>query len=341
MLCPLVQHSAWEAKETLSVAVRSSVVKAQEAAEEAARRSPSETPLADFAGDSDTEESASEACDTAAGSQCQDPASAPPRGRRGAADDDLITDMSRVPKNDGTGSSRFSRDVAEKDVALILRLRDEVLDGNPTPDVLPLEAQKQVHKRLFEAWAQDPANAEAMSRIEKECRGGKAGIMRAKASRHRSFCRERYGGKDWAHLFIAFGRVDDEIMEAFNWAVERMKEQRKALKGDGAALAPSSRGRGIQHRKSDAKKLREKGKSLDKLIESERVAYRHRRSTMTWPQWEKLQAKADGVWRRHQKLVDEMGVDYRGRDGNWVVQARPGVVGLTIQRWLDRRGRPT
>ena len=57
-------------------------------------------------------------------------------------------------------------------------------------------------------------------------------VDRELLSLHRVSCYERFGGREWMRLLIAFGRFDDEIMTAANAAHLERYARHKQSKGE-------------------------------------------------------------------------------------------------------------
>ena len=200
-------------------------------------------------------------------------ASASPRGR-------LMEDMFRVPKKDGTCTWRFSREIAVQDVTKVLQWREEALQGQPA-EILPWQLQKELQRKHYEDWANDPANAEQVRKVTERHKGVNHKILRDLNSQHRVFCFERFGGRDWMHLLMAFGRFDDEILAAVNKAGRERYERHRQQKGERwvpeevveqtRASAPT-RGRvvGVQHCKSAPKTMREGARRAEKKLNKAR-----------------------------------------------------------------------
>ena len=198
-------------------------------------------------------------------------ASAPPRGR-------IMDHLFRIPKNDGSGAWVFSREAAVEDISKVLQMRHEALSGSHC-DILSHELLKKLVRQHFDDWVKDPQNADTVLKIQDLHKGVKSKIIRDLSSRHRTYCFERYGGREWMHLLFCFGRFDDKILEAVNKAgrerLQRLKEERAAQWNSEEKLLEiwqanaSSRGRvfGIQHRKSQAKHLREQARKAEKQLD--------------------------------------------------------------------------
>ena len=138
--------------------------------------------------------------------------------------------MFRIPKNDGTGAWRFSREIAVDEVTQVLRWRAEALQDQMC-DIMPIHLQKLGHRQYFQDWLDDPANAKAV-RTAVELHRGQKRIKRDLNSLHRVYCHERFGGREWIYLLIAFGQLDEDIwlsaQEAFVQCHQRRKDKQSA-----------------------------------------------------------------------------------------------------------------
>ena len=93
--------------------------------------------------------------------------------------------------------------------------------------------------------------------------------------------------------------------------------------GKGPILAPAaSRGRGVQHQASDAKRLREAAKLQDKLLAKQKGGKATGRARMTHEEFRRAQQAADRAWQVACKTSDATGFAYYDRYGNRVNAAQ-------------------
>lgn len=129
-----------------------------------------------------------------------------------------MNDMFRSQRKGWTGPWRYSREMAVNDVSKILRWRAEALQGKSCP-ILPLELQKVLQRRDLDDWVNDPSNAEVLRDSAAEHTG--AALRREIDRLHFEFWYRRCGGRHWIHLLIAFGTLDDDILDAVNGVSNR------------------------------------------------------------------------------------------------------------------------
>ena len=264
-----------------------------------------------------------------------------------------MDDMFKAPKPNGQGWI-FSGVLAEQVVAQVLQWREEVSGGQPY-DLLPLELQKVIQRKHFELWRDDPAQADKVRTVTERRRGVKHKIFRDLWSMHRTHCFEQFGGREWMHMIIALGRLDDLVMQCMNEAWQLRSQEKQAKKGDTwlpegpfqemVSASASSRGPrrviGIQHVKSEAKVAREAAKRKEKELEREREAWVQGRSRISNNAWWRLLQDVARLWERAEELSQQAGVPYIGRGGEPKLQdmQSSGLVGRAIELWVAARQR--
>ena len=217
---------------------------------------------------------------------------------------------------------------------------------------MTFDLQKQVQRRHLEEWIRDPSNAEAVEFVRARHRGALHKIRRDLASMHRVFCYERFGGREWMHVLIAFGRLDDEILEVVNEAGRSRYQEHKAKKGDRwleedeverrrASAPPRGRVCGVQHSKSHAKLLREAAKREQKKLDKATSDWNAGRSCMSNSAWRALERRVAELWREAEIASDEAGRPYVGRDGEWSAlgQVDDSLVGRAIAIYRAKRSK--
>ena len=153
------------------------------------------------------------------------------------------------------------------------------------------------------------------------------------------------------HLLIAFGRLDEDILRAANEAHDERCRRLEQSKGDTwvpeealaerRASAPA-RGqvRGINHRTSSPKRLREKAKRAERELQQAEDSWRrgsNRWRLNEWSWWRWTQ-QVDDLWDRASWASQEAGVAYWGRDLKWHCNTDDtSFVALTIQKWREAR----
>ena len=264
--------------------------------------------------------------------------------------EDLMVDMFKIPKRDGSGGWRYSRPAAMADVTKILRWRHQALRGTRA-DILPMALQKQVQRQHFLDWLNDPENADVIRRTNELHGGVKNRIARDLLSKHRTFCYERFGGREWAHLLIAFGRLDDEILEAANEASAEIRQRIREEKGwrwvseddmeeRRASAPPRGPVMGIQHKSSHAKFLRESAKRAAKDLDRANWEWQFGIRYMSCPEWWALNRRVESLWSAAERASQKAGVPYVGRDGEMKYPGPPEpmcFVGLAIAKYSAKR----
>ena len=258
-----------------------------------------------------------------------------------------MEDMFRMPKNDGSGGWYYSRPIAEQEISKVLGWRNQVLGGEPC-DILSFELQKQVQRMHLDDWIQQ--NAEAVQIVRARHRGTNHRIIRDIASLHRVECFHRFGGREWMYLIIAFGRLDEEILDAMNEAARQRIQEHKEKKGaewieedevqrQRASAAPRGRVMGVQHSKSEAKLLREAAKKEQKKLEQADEAWNAGRRTMSNGAYRALVRRVENLWRQADRASAESGRAHVGRNHEWscVGQVDDSLVARAITIYRAKR----
>ena len=103
---------------------------------------------------------------------------------------------------------------------------------------------------------------------------------------------EEFGGREWQHILLALGDVDEEMVTIVNTIVQE-RTAASLLQQRGARAVPRAQRtqqevQGINHRISEAKAARSQAKQLDKIVTKEDAQYQQRTSTMSWANWNRL-----------------------------------------------------
>ena len=102
---------------------------------------------------------------------------------------------------------------------------------------------------------------------------------------------EEFGGREWQHILLALGDVDEEMVTIVNTIVQE-RTAASLLQQRGARAVPRAERTqqevGINHRISDAKAARAHARQLDKIRTKEEAQYQQRTSTMSWGNWNNL-----------------------------------------------------
>ena len=102
---------------------------------------------------------------------------------------------------------------------------------------------------------------------------------------------EEFGGREWQHILLALGDVDQEMVTIVNTIVQE-RTAASLLQQRGARAVPRAERThqevGINHRISDAKAARAHARQLDKIRTKEEAQYQQRTSTMSWGNWNNL-----------------------------------------------------
>jgi hypothetical protein len=152
-----------------------------------------------------------------------------------------------------------------------------------------------------------------------------------------------YGGREWCHILLATGDVDDLIVRLMGELVE---ERRTLASTQGQRPVPSARSQrpgpalGVQHTESDPKKARNHAKSLDKRLLEQQAWWDAglRDRCLAWPQWHELQMARDRAWDWAERLSIESGFPYFDRNGVRQQDEPRDLVGLALRRWCAQRG---
>ena len=229
-----------------------------------------------------------------------------------------MDDMFRIPKNDGTGAWRCSREIAIDDVAKVLQWRTEALQKQSC-DILPVPLRQLLERKYFEDWVQDVANAETVRRAQLRHGGG---VGKALRDLHRVYCYERFGGLEWMHLLIAFGRLDEDILLSFQEALceshrRRKEEQRRA----------SAPPRG--------KALHEAAKWQQRKLDEVSAQWQAGDRSMPYQAWRDLACQVEWLWR--EAFAASVPCDL-GSEGEGVPADRNSIsVAAACDKWMARR----
>ena len=91
--------------------------------------------------------------------------------------------------------------------------------------------------------------------------------------------------------------------------------------------------RGIQHKVAEAKRLRERGKLLDKEIKRQRHLWERGDRCMSREAWNRLVADADRAWEVALKASYEAGNPFNDREGVRCCNDPRDLVGLALREW--------
>jgi len=264
----------------------------------------------------------------------------------------MMQDMFKVPK-EGVPGVRFSSEAALKEITEVLQWRKEMM-GDTDVEIMPFEQQKLLHAMHFEAWKNDEANAKTV-----DCRrlfpDRVSNRNRQLKSAHRHYCYERFGGREWLYLIIAIGDLNDDVAAAMKQAIQQKLEELRDSKDEEtwtptevlrlakehklalAAMHGKPRPKGIEHKVSEAKVWREKGKYLDRLKARAKAGKYY----LTWSQWYELVANADEAWSIAEELSETAGVPHIGRDGEWKFQVQQdrSLVATALRIYSEIRAR--
>ena len=241
----------------------------------------------------------------------------------------------------------WSKSEGIQEVAQVLQWRSEELakNGLDQTDVLPFALQKIVQRKHYEMWRNDPQNQEMIKGKNTLHDWVTHKVERELLSLHRVFCRNRFGGREWMHLIIALGPLNDDILAAAEEAYWERYNLHKVTKGDAwvteedlaqkrASAPPRGDVKGINHKTSEAKRLREDAKSAQKQ-------FKQAQANQNWSGWTKDEWSrwVEEKWRVAEEASQQAGVEYKGRDKEWKCKKPEDAtfVGLTIKKWREAR----
>lgn len=241
----------------------------------------------------------------------------------------------------------YSGAVAVEHVGRILEWREEVAGTNP-PRVLPKEMHKEIKRRHFDSWVNDERQVDTVEAVKKLHDGTKHKVARDLASKHRVACYERFGGLEWMEMIIALGHLDDLALACMNQAMaERVAKKREeaVAKGIEWGASASSRGRdplevrGVQHKKSGAKVLREQAKRLQRTLQKEDEKWERgdRRNAMAgWLYYQKKR-ELEGMWDAAEEASQRAGVEYTDRFGktHFPKKSSDSLVGRALEIYRE------
>ena len=103
---------------------------------------------------------------------------------------------------------------------------------------------------------------------------------------------EEFGGREWQHILLAIGDVNEEMVTIVNTIVQERTAE-SLLQKRGARAVPRDQRtqqavQGINHRISEAKLARSQAKQLDKIVTKEYAQHEQGTSWMSWPDWNRL-----------------------------------------------------
>ena len=300
----------------------------------------------------------------------------------------------------------FSEQVATEEIAEVLSWREEAVAqaGLSKGLVLPFEHQKQIQARHYRRWVEDPQNADKVAKVSRRRRGVRHMMHRDLTSMYRSWCYERFGGREWLYILIALGDIDDDTIACMNRAFAAAKppdpadrasassrgpepEEASAARGqppvdrgpDAAAglgqeapdtqrgpepgEAPTAGGQvlpvaesqasgtsrcrlprserpgpvlGIQHQKSEAKRLRERARQLQKQFDKQAANWKG-----THRQWSQMESRLEQAWTAAEKASKLAGVPYTDRHGRRLNEPEQdtSLVGRALQLHQNDKGR--
>ena len=297
----------------------------------------------------------------------------------------------------------FSEQVATEEIAEVLSWREEAVAqaGLSKGLVLPFEHQKQIQARHYRRWVEDPQNADKVAKVSRRRRGVRHMMHRDLTSMYRSWCYERFGGREWLYILIALGDIDDDALRCMNEALAQKRsdrasassrgpepEEASAARGqplfvdrrpDAAAglgqeapatqrgpepgEAPTAGGQvlvvaesqasgtsrcrlprserpgpvlGVQHQKSDAKRLRERARQLQKQFDKQAANWKG-----THRQWYQMESRLEQAWAEAEKARKLAGVAYTDRHGRRLNEPEQdtSLVGRALQLYQNDKGR--
>ena len=158
---------------------------------------------------------------------------------------------------------------------------------------------------------------------------------RMRKSYYRSYERCAWGSLEWLHAFIAMGSLPTSFVDI----VRRLCADRKARAPAQVNPCQNRRvqrtepERGIQHKAAEAKRLRERGKLLDKEIKRQRHLWERGDRCMSREAWNRLVADADRAWEVALKASYEAGNPFNDREGVRRCDHPRDLVGLALREW--------
>jgi len=297
----------------------------------------------------------------------------------------------------------FSEQVATEEIAEVLSWREEAVAqaGLSKGLVLPFEHQKQIQARHYRRWVEDPQNADKVAKVSRRRRGVRHMMHRDLTSMYRSWCYERFGGREWLYILIALGDIDDDALRCMNEALAQKRSNRASASSRGpepeeasaasgqpllvdrrpdaaAGLgqeapatqrgpepgeAPTAGGQvlvvaesqasgtsrcrlprserpgpvlGVQHQKSEAKRLRERARQLQKQFDKQAANWKG-----THRQWYQMESRLEQAWAEAEKASKLAGVAYTDRHGRRLNEPEQdtSLVGRALQLYQNDKGR--
>ena len=169
-------------------------------------------------------------------------------------------------------------------------------------------------------------------------------VNREYKSSYRTHVFSVFGGLEWLHAVIALGQLPKDFVEI----VRENCMQRKALapaQGNNPQPRQLKRDKredqrvvGLQHKKSEAKDLREKAKLLDKRIKKENERYERKESTLSTSKWQALLDERAAAWDKAEAVSRSTGFKFMDRDGKWVNDEQKDLIGLSLCEWCGKHG---
>ena len=217
------------------------------------------------------------------------------------------------------------------------------------------DGQKLVQARLYEQWlkSDDAQNAreaaaralEALAPAQGKHDPGSDLSSRTLKSYYRRAMMRAWGSMEWLHAFIALGQLPSDFVAI----MRRNTEERRALApAQGKDPRQLKRGErtepelGLQHKKSEAKQLRDRGKLLDKQIMKQNEMWAQGkgkcRSCLPPNAWRRLLDEADGIWKIATKVSYEAGFPFKDRKGIKRNDGPRDLVGLSLRAWTWQNG---
>ena len=297
----------------------------------------------------------------------------------------------------------FSEQAAAEEIAEILQWRRAALEqAGLSQDGLfpPFDYQKHVQAKHFQCWLQDPQNADTVAEVNRRREGVKHKMHRDLTSMYRSWCYERFGGREWLYILIALGDIDDDALRCMIEALAQKRSDRASASSQGpepeeasaargqplvdrgpdaaAGLgqevpathrgpepgeAPTAGGQvplvaesqasgtsrcrlprserlgpvfGIQHQKSEAKRLRERARQLQKQFDKQAASWKG-----THGQWSQMESRLEQAWTAAEKASKLAGVPYTDRHGRRLNEPEQdtSLVGRALQLYQNDKGR--
>ena len=203
--------------------------------------------------------------------------------------------------------------------------------------------------RAIDARASARGNALAPAQGKVDTRVAHDLVARTHKSYYRRFVMRAWGSMEWLHATIALGQLPADFVASMRWICSFRKSLATAQGNPTPPTIPPrqlKRGerqepeRGNQHKTSEAKRLHEKGKLLDKQVRFQEVQWEsgNRRACLSWHAWTKLQDDADIDWAVAYCVSYEAGFPFTDREGSRHNDGPRDLVGLALREWTAAHG---